>query len=120
FAAAFGASVYANIGHLKHTRSAALRLLGPALVGFTWGGFLGGGFLSLPKCDPLWVEAPPPEGNVRAMWPIATAIAVAAGITAPILDYTFLGPVKVEWAVAERSARVFVAAGTGVLGALFP
>lgn len=36
------------------------------------------------------------------------------------MDYAFLGPVKLQWPVAERSARVFVAAGAGVLGALFP
>ena len=120
FALGFAASVYLNIDRLKHTGHAALRLLGPGLEGFTWGGFLSGGYLSLPKCDPLWAYGPPPEGNVRAQWPIATAIAVVAGVTAPIMDYTFLGPVKLQWAVEERSARIFVAAGMGVLGALFP
>jgi len=120
FALGFAASVYLNIDRLKHTGDAALRLLGPALEGFTWGGFLSGGYLSLPKCEPLWAYGPPPEGNVRAQWPIATAIAVIAGVTAPIMDYTFLGPVKLQWAVEERSARVFVAGGMGVLGALFP
>ncbi|MBX3212553.1 MAG: hypothetical protein KF850_11005 [Labilithrix sp.] len=120
FALGFAASVYVNIGHLKHTGEPALRLLGPGLVGFTWGGFLSGGYLSLPKCDPMWAYGPPPEGHVRAQWPIATAIAVVAGVTAPIMDYTVLGPVKLSWPVEERSARVFIAAGAGVLGALVP
>ena len=78
------------------------------------------GYLSLPKCDPLWAYGPPPEGNVRAKWPIATAIAILAGVTSPILEYTALGPVKLDWPVRERSARVLVASVTGVLGALFP
>jgi hypothetical protein len=120
FALGFAASIYLNIDQLKNTDSAATRLLGPGLVGFTWGGFLGGGYLSLPKCDPLWAYGPPPEGNVRLHWPLATAIAIIAGVTSPIMDYTFLGPVKLQWAVEERSARVFVGAGAGVLGALFP
>ncbi|MBX3259446.1 MAG: hypothetical protein KIS78_32510 [Labilithrix sp.] len=120
FALGFAASVYVNIEHLKHMSEPGLRLLGPGLLGFSWGGFLSGGYLSLPKCDPMWAYGAPPEGNVRAQWPIATAIAVIAGVTAPIMDYTVLGPVKLSWPVEERSARVFVAAGAGVLGALFP
>ena len=120
FALGFAASVYVNIDRLKHEGEPGLRLLGPGLVGFTWGGLLSGGYLSLPKCDPLWAYGAPPEGNVRAQWPLATAIAVIAGVTAPIMHYTFLGPVKPIWPVEERSARVFVAAGAGILGSLFP
>lgn len=117
---AFAGSVYLNIGYLKHTNEPGIRLIGPGLVGFTWGGTLGGGFLSLPKCDPMWAPSIPPEGDVRASWPLATAITVLAGAMSPIMDYTFLGPVKPEWTVPERSARVFVAAGAGVIGALVP
>lgn len=120
FALGFVGSIYLNIDRLKHTGEPALRLLGPALVGFTWGGLLSGGYLSLPKCDPLWANGPPPEGNVRAVWPLATAITILAGVTGPIMDYAFLGPVKIGWAVSERSARVFVGGGAAVLGALFP
>jgi hypothetical protein len=120
FAVAFGASIYLNIGQLKHTGSAATRLLGPAAVGFSWGGLLSGGYLSLPKCDPLWAYGAPPEGNVRLDWPFAAAVAIISGVTGPIMDYAFLGPVKLQWAVEERSARVFIAAGFGVLGSLFP
>lgn len=120
FALGFASSVYLNIDRLKHTTEPALRLLGPGLVGFTWGGLLGGGLLSLPKCDPLWAQGPPPEGDVRAIWPLATAITIVAGVTGPIMDYAFLGPVKLSWEVSERTARVFVGAGGAVLGALFP
>ncbi|HVH45643.1 MAG TPA: hypothetical protein VM925_24985 [Labilithrix sp.] len=120
FALGFATSVYLNIDILKHNGQPGIRLLGPGLVGFTWGGFLSGGYLSLPKCDPLWAYGPPPEGNVRMQWPLATAIAIVSGVTAPIMDYVFLGAVKREWLVTERTARVFVGAGLGVLGSLFP
>lgn len=120
FTLGFFLSIYANIGHLKHSSEPGVRLIGPGLVGFTWGGFLSGGYLSLPKCDPLYADGPPPEGNVRTIWPLATAIAVISGVTGPIMDYAFLGPVGRSWSVTERSARVFVGAAFGVVGSLFP
>ncbi len=114
------ASVYVNINHLKFAEQPGVRLLGPGLVGFFWGGFLSGGYLSLPKCEPTWAYGPPPEGNVRAAWPLATAITLLSAATAPVMDYTFIGPVRQDWPVVERSARVFIAIGAGALGALFP
>lgn len=120
WALAFAGSVYLNIGYLKHTNEPGLRLIGPGLVGFTWGATLSGGYLSLPKCDPTWPPSIPPEGDVRASWPLATAITILAGAMGPIMDFTFLGPIKPEWTVPERTGRVFVAIGSGVLGALFP
>lgn len=120
FLLGFVASVYVNIDRLKHSGEPGVRLIGPGLVGFTWGGFLGGGYLSLPKCDPMWAYGPPPEGDVRSSWQLATIIAAVSAITAPVMDFTFLGPVKSEWTVPERSARVFIGAGFGALGALFP
>jgi hypothetical protein len=119
-ALAFGASIWANVDKLKHERELGLRMMGPALVGFTWGALLTGGFLSLPKCDPLWVAGPPPEGNVRSIVPLGTAIVAVAALTSPVMDYAFLGPVKTFWDVSERTARVFVASGFGVIGALLP
>lgn len=120
FLLGFVGSVWLNIDKLKGSSSFPVRMLGPAMVGFTWGGFLSGGYLSLPKCDPLWAYGPPPEGNVRAQWPIATAISVTSAIMSPFMDWLFLGPPKLWWDVSERSARVFVAAGFGVIGSLFP
>lgn len=120
FALGFATSIYLNLGYLKHENDRAVRMLGPGLVGFTWGGVLMGGFLSLPKCDPLWAEGAPPEGNVRTLWPVALAIGAAAAISAPFMDYSFLGPVKQHWEVWERSMRIFVAGGSAVLGSIFP
>ena len=113
-------SEYVSIGFVKQSETPGVRLIGPGLVGFFWGGFLSGGYLSLPKCDPLWAYGPPPEGNVRADWPLAAAISLIATATAPAIDYIFLGPVPVHWPVTERSTRVFLAMGTGLLGSLFP
>ena len=119
-AAGFVASEYVSIGVVKFSETPAVRLIGPGMVGFFWGGFLSGGYLSLPKCDPMWAEGSPPEGNVRAAWPMAVAISLLATVTAPAMDYVFLGAVPVGWPVLERSGRVFLAMGTGLLGSLFP
>ena len=70
---------------IQSAKEPELRLTGPALVGLTWGSVLGGGYLSLPKCDPGLVNAPPPEGDVHVRWPIAVAIALFAGATAPLV-----------------------------------
>lgn len=115
-----GASIYLSSTPLKEGDTAPIRLIGPAAVGLFWGGFLSGGWLSLPQCDPLWVGGPPPEGNVRVSWPMAVTISLIAVTTAPAIDYIFLGPVKSWWEVSERSARVFVAMGAGALGAFMP
>jgi len=120
FFLAHAASIYLNIQHFKQSEQPGVRMFGPGLVGFTWGAFLSGGYLSLPKCDPLWSQGPPPEGNVRLDWPLAVTISVIAGVTAPVMDFAFLGPVKPDWTVTERSIRVFVGAGAGILGSIFP
>jgi len=112
--------VYANTQHLKHSDIGAVRMIGPGSIGLFWGLFLSGGYLSLPKCDPLWAYGHPPEGAVRSDWPIAIAITMIATASAPALDYAFLGPVKLDWEVSERSARVFVAMGAGMIGSIVP
>ena len=119
-ALAFVGSQYLSIAQFKQSEQPGVRLIGPGLVGFFWGGFLSGGYLSLPKCDPLWAAGAPPEGNVRTTWPMAAAITLLSTITAPAMDFVFSGAVPVHWSVPERSARVFIAMGSGALGSLFP
>jgi hypothetical protein len=116
----FVAAEYVSLSQLKYSEQPGVRLMGPAAIGLFWGGLLSGGYLSLPKCDPLWAYGPPPEGNVRAAWPLAAAITLIAAATAPVMDYAFLGPVPIYWTVTERSSRVFAAMGTGAVGSLFP
>jgi hypothetical protein len=118
-AATVGAS-YIDIGVVKESEEPGIRLIGPGLVGFFWGAFLSGGYLSLPKCEPTWAYGAPPEGNVRVSWPMAAAISLVAVVTAPAIDYIFLGNVPVHWPVIERTERVFLAMGTGLVGSLFP
>jgi hypothetical protein len=113
-------STFLSIGPLKQSETPAVRLVGPGVLGFFWGGFLSGAWLSLPKCDPLWAGGTPPEGNVRADWPMAAAISLLAVVTAPAIDYVFLGAVPVSWPVPERSGRVAVAMGAALVGSLFP
>lgn len=120
FLIGFLGSTYANLGYIKHMPQPGVRLFGAGLVSFTWGGLLGGGYLSLPKCEPERVPSIPPEGDVRASWPVALAIAAVAGITAPMLEATLLGPQPADWFPTERSARVFVNIGAGIAGSLFP
>ncbi len=119
-AAGLVGSVMLNTQYLKQQDDVPVRLIAPGLIGLTWGMFLGGGYLALPKCDPMWAYGPPPEGNIRSPWPMALAITLVATATAPAIDYIFLGPVKTSWADSERSARVFIAMGTGAIGSLLP
>jgi hypothetical protein len=112
--------IFVNTQYLKQAEQPGVRMIGPAWIGLFWGGLLGGGYLSLPKCDPEWAYGPPPEGNIRADWPVAASIALIATATAPLMDYTFLGYVRPEWQDWERTTRVFVAMGTGLAGSLLP
>jgi len=113
-------SVLVNAQYLKQQQEPGVRLIAPAWTGLSWGLLLGGGYLSLPKCDPLWAGGPPPEGNIRADWPIAVSIALIATATAPLIDFTFLGAVKPEWTDGERAARMFIGLGSGLAGSLLP
>ena len=49
----FGGSVYLNLAYFKQHGPASIRTIGPITEGLFWGGLLSGGYLSLPKCDPL-------------------------------------------------------------------
>ena len=109
-----------NTKVLKQLETPGIRLIGPAWIGLFWGGFLSGGFLSLPQCDTTWAYGAPPEGAIRSRWPIAIAISMLSMITAPVMDYAFLGAVKQDWTITERSARIFVGMGSGLVGSIVP
>ena len=106
---------------VKYTDSIPLRYVGPASVGFAWGATLGGGYLSLPKCEPHWISHSPREGGVRETWPLAIAIAAIAAVTAPVIfavESGFNQPI--EWTTQERMAHVFTAGGMALAGSLLP
>jgi hypothetical protein len=100
----------------------AVRLVGPSLVGLSWGFTLGGGYLALPKCSPDYVQSAPPEGHVRADWPVAIAMTVLATATAPVIVgvETGQGSVTLPWSTTERSVRLVLAGAGGAIGALVP
>jgi hypothetical protein len=104
----------------RSSTSEFVRDLGPSAVGLTWGFTLGGGYLSIPKCAPDYVQSLPPEGNARTDWEIAVAFAALAGLTAPIIMATETGTIPVTWSDAERVGRLVLSSGFGIGGALLP
>lgn len=105
---------------LKFDSSQFIRTLGPAFIGLTWGATLGGAPLTRPACDPTWVWSPPPEGDVRARWPLALAMSGLAAATAPLLVGIVTGNLDSEWSFSERSSRLWIAAGSGFIGSFLP
>jgi hypothetical protein len=100
--------------------STAVRDLGPALLGLTWGFMIGSFMPAMPKCSPHFVSTVPAEGQVRTPWALALSIALLAGMTAPILDYAIIGPVPDSWNDGERVSRVLLAGGLAFGAALLP
>lgn len=105
---------------LQQSGTTAVHFIGPVAVGLPWGALLGGGYLALPKCDPQWVAAPSREGDVHASWPLALAIALLGGATAPIVDSIVIGGYPQPWSTLERSMHVVTAGVAGFTGALIP
>jgi hypothetical protein len=99
-----------------------VRLVGPSLIGLSWGFTVSGGYLALPKCSPEFVRATPPEGGVRADWPMAVGITLLATATAPVIVgvETGTGSVTLPWSTTERSLRLVLAGAGGLIGALVP
>ncbi len=102
--------------------AAGVRLIGPSLIGLSWGFTVGGGYLALPKCSPDFVRAPPPEGGGHADWPMAVSLTLLAAATAPVIVgiETGGGDVTLPWSTTERSLRLVLAGAGGAIGALLP
>ena len=96
--------------------------ISPVAIGLTWGATLGGGYLALPKCSVDWVDVPPREGNVHATWPIALALALLSGATAPIVYGIAInaGDLPSDWSTENRALHVVAAGVVGFGGALLP
>jgi hypothetical protein len=116
-----GSIAYTSNDTIKYSWSVPVRMSGPALVGLTWGATIGGGYLALPKCSMHWVGEAPPEGDVRSSTPLALALALLAGATAPIINGIAVGPnFPLEWSTLEREMHIVTAIGFGLGGALLP
>jgi hypothetical protein len=105
---------------IKYASSEGVRLLGPTMIGLTWGATVGGAWLALPKCSPTWVGESPREGAVRSSVPLAVALAVLAGATAPIINGIAVGPLPTSWSTTESQIHIVVAGVAGLTGALLP
>lgn len=119
-------SIYLNTYEIYKSTSSAVRQIGPALIGLSWGGLLGGGYLALPKCDKTWVHYAPREGDARSSAPIAIAIASLAAATAPFV--TSIATINKDstlrewnvWSTGEHFWRGMISGIAGLGGALLP
>jgi len=107
---------------VKYSDSVPVRaVLGPGVIGLTWGATVGGAWMALPQCSPTWVGAPPPEGQVREHWPLALSLAILAGVTAPVVNGIAIGfSLPVQWSDFEREMHLVVAGLAGFAGAFLP
>jgi hypothetical protein len=99
-----------------------VRLVGPGLVGLSWGWSIGGAYLTLPQCSPDFVRTVPLEGTARSEWPLALSFTLLAAAMGPIIVGvdTGEGTQTLTWSPAERVMRLVIASGTGVVGSIMP
>ena len=102
--------------------SESVRLVGPSLVGLSWGLTVSGGYLALPKCSSDFVRSAPPEGRVGSDWPMALGLTLLSAATAPVIVgvETGTGTVTLPWSTTERSLRLVLSGAGGAIGALVP
>jgi hypothetical protein len=117
---------------IKYSSSIPVRFLGPTAIGLTWGATVGGLWLALPKCSLEWVAESPREGVVRSPWPLAFALALLAGATAPVVNAIAFGNctdpdpshcinnLPARWSTFEREMHIVAAGVAGFGGALLP
>lgn len=124
-----GAMVLADVGTVildsqgfQTTPHAGERLVGPGLVGLSWGWTVGGFYLTLPQCSPDFVNTRPPEGTTRSAFPLALSFSILAAVTAPVIVgvETGEGAQTLQWAPSERVMRLVIAGATGAVGSVMP
>jgi hypothetical protein len=101
---------------------AGVRLIGPALVGLSWGWTVGGTYLTLPQCSKDFAHRPPAEGDTRSVWPLALSFSVLAAVMGPVIVgvETGEGTQTLQWSPTERAMRLVIAGATGVVGSVMP
>jgi hypothetical protein len=107
---------------LQASGHAGVRMLGPGLVGLSWGWSVGGTYLTLPQCSPGYAGSLPPEGQSRSHLPLAVSFSVLAAAMAPVIVgvETGEGQETLQWSTTERVMRLVVASATGVVGSVMP
>jgi hypothetical protein len=101
---------------------AAVRLIGPGLVGLSWGWSVGGAYLTLPQCSSDWVRSRALEGSTRSELPLAISFTVLAAAMGPVIVgvETGDGQGTLAWSPGERVMRLVIAGATGAVGAVMP
>jgi hypothetical protein len=124
-----GAMVLADAGAivldsqvLQSSGQAGVRLLGPGLVGLSWGWTVGGAYLTLPQCSTDFARTRPAEGDTRSVWPLTLSFTLLAAATAPVVVgvETGEGNGTLQWSTTERAMRLVIASATGVVGSVMP
>ncbi len=115
-------SVVLDSQTLQGSAQAGVRMVGPALVGLTWGWTVGAFTMTLPQCSPRWLGALPPEGETRSRWPLAVSFSVLAAALGPVVIglETGEGSSTLAWSPGERVSRLVVAGAAGLVGSLLP
>jgi hypothetical protein len=114
-------SIYVDSHKFRFADSPSVRLMGPSLMGLSWGWTLGGLYLAVPKCRPGFITYGMPEGDIRLRWPAAISIALLSAASAPFLARIEQGPVRdQDWDLNERAGTVILPVLTGFAGALIP
>jgi hypothetical protein len=107
---------------LQPASQPGVRLVGPALVGLSWGWTVGGAYLTLPQCSMDFARGAPVEGTTRTEWPLALSFTLLAAATAPAIVgiETGEGNQTLAWSPAERVMRLVIAGATGIVGSVMP
>ncbi len=117
-----GGAIALDSAALQSESHAAVRLVGPGLIGLTWGWTVGGAWLTLPQCSPGYVNTRPLEGETRSVTPLAVGLGLLAAATAPVIVgvETGEGPGTLLWSPGERVMRLVLASATGAIGSAMP
>lgn len=106
----------------QSSNQTGVRLVGPGLVGLSWGWTVGGAYLTLPQCSEDFARTVPTEGTTRSEWPLALSFSLLAAAMAPVVVgvETGEGNQTLVWSPAERVMRLVIASATGVIGSVLP
>jgi hypothetical protein len=113
-------SIVLDSDFFRWQSSPGVRTIGGGFVGFSWGALVGSLYPAMPKCSAYGIRTAPPEGDVRSDVPVAFAMALLAGATAPLIMGVEQGPLVEFPTVSERATRVVVAGVAGFGAAFLP
>jgi hypothetical protein len=115
-------TVVLDVEAFRSSGQPGVRMVGPALIGLSWGWSVGGAYMTLPQCTPGWRPGQAPEGDTRRVGPLTLSFSLLAAAMGPVIVgvETGQGSSTLAWAPGERVLRLVVAGGAGVVGSLLP